>query len=279
MKNYKAFNLTSRGSYHIDNSIVCQDASSSGAYHNRTFAVVCDGHGGDDYVRSHIGSYFAKEAVVKCFSDNSLFTYFENASCDKEKNEILLQLEKSIVSEWNDRVREHYSLNPFTSAELSRVDCKVAEMYAKGEFIEQAYGTTLIAAGVTEKCWFCLHIGDGKCVVFDKNEQFTQPVPWDERCFLNNTTSLCDFYAVKYFRHYFSDDVPLAIFLATDGVDNSFADEKALNGFYELILSSFKIMPFQVAVDELAGYIPVLSSKGSGDDISIASVISTKLIQ
>jgi hypothetical protein len=176
-------------------------------------------------------------------------------------------------------VREHYILHPFTDIELSKAGEEAACMYAKGEFIEQAYGTTLIAAGVTEKCWFCLHIGDGKCISFTQNEEFLQPVPWDERCFLNNTTSICDFNALKYFRHYFSDSVPLAIFLATDGVDNSFADENALNNFYELILNSFRIMPFQMAVDELAGYIPVLSSKGSGDDISIASVISTKLIQ
>lgn len=278
MENYKSFNLTATGAVHIRNGTICQDSSSSGNFADYAYAVVCDGHGGEDYFRSDKGSLFGKEAVIKCFSDSSLFTYLENADTEKKRDEIIFQLEKSIVAEWNSSVMEHYNKNPFTDDELSSLNEHSRHFYENKKFIEQAYGTTLIAVAITEKYWFCIQIGDGRMTAFTENHEFIQPVPWDKRCFLNITTSMCDEYAIKCFRHYFSTDLPLVLFVSTDGVENSFVDNKTLNNFYELIIDSFKTMPFEQAVRELEDYLPILSEKGSGDDISIASVMNIKLM-
>lgn len=60
------------------------------------------------------------------------------------------------------------------------------------EDFRHAYGSTLIAAAVCEKYRFGIHIGDGRFTILDKDGAFSQPVPWDDRCFLNVTTSICD---------------------------------------------------------------------------------------
>ena len=92
-----------------------------------------------------------------------------------------------------------------------------------------AYRTTLIAAVQAKNFWFGLHIGDGKCVTVNPAGEYTQPIPWDEKCFLNQTTSLCDEQALHSFRYYFGKvDLPLAIFIATDGVDDTFGTDEAL---------------------------------------------------
>ncbi|MGN0607394.1 MAG: protein phosphatase 2C domain-containing protein [Oscillospiraceae bacterium] len=277
MKNYKSFNLTVRGANHYRNGILCQDSSYSLNKSTYTVTIVCDGHGGSDYCRSHIGAYMAKEAAAKCITNSELIERLKSVTNEKEENRIIFQLEKSIISEWNDLISEHFSKNPFTDDELENVSDDMAELYRQGNYVEMAYGTTLIAVLVTEQYWFCVHIGDGKCIILEEKKGFSQPVPWDERCFLNTTTSLCDIDALNGFRYYFSRNLPDAVFIACDGVDNSFADENALYNFYSLISESFKIMPFENAVCELAEYLPVLSENGSGDDISVAGIINTDI--
>lgn len=63
-----------------------------------------------------------------------------------------------------------------------------------------SYGCTLIAYVQTKHFWLALQIGDGRCVVLNKANEWSQPIPWDDRCMLNMTTSLCDEDAVNEFR-------------------------------------------------------------------------------
>ena len=65
MMNFKAFHMSERGESHLHDGRVCQDSSASFSDECGTVAVVSDGHGGRDYVRSQIGSAMACEAAVK----------------------------------------------------------------------------------------------------------------------------------------------------------------------------------------------------------------------
>ncbi len=60
------FNATKRGASHVKKGTVCQDYSLS--YNspdgNVQVAIVCDGHGGDTYVRSDVGSRLAAEIAL-----------------------------------------------------------------------------------------------------------------------------------------------------------------------------------------------------------------------
>lgn len=267
--NFKAFHMSERGESHLHDGRVCQDSSASFSDECGTVAVVSDGHGGCDYVRSQIGSAMACEAAVK-----NIRRLFENISPEAflaEPDMMLTQLEAAIINDWNESVRSHYEANPFTEEELDCVSEKVGAAYFSGHRIERAYGATLIAAAVTRDYWFGIQIGDGKCVAFDEAGICTQPIPWDEKCFLNKTTSICGSDALRDFRHFYSEKIPTAVFMGSDGIDDSFKNEEDMYDFYKTILYAFSISDYTQAVDELKAYLPRLSKEGSADDVSIAA--------
>lgn len=267
--NFKAFHMSERGESHLHDGRVCQDSSSSFSDECGTVAVVSDGHGGCDYVRSQIGSAMACEAAVK-----NIRRLFENISPEAflaEPDMMLIQLEAAIINDWNESVRSHYEANPFTEEELDCVSEKAGASYRSGHRIERAYGATLIAAAVTRDYWFGIQIGDGKCAAFDEAGICTQPIPWDEKCFLNKTTSICGSDALRDFRHFYSEKIQTAVFMGSDGIDDSFKNEEDMYDFYKTILYAFSISDYTQAVDELKAYLPRLSKEGSADDVSIAA--------
>lgn len=267
--NFKAFHMSERGESHLHDGRVCQDSSASFSDECGTVAVVSDGHGGCDYVRSQIGSAMACEAAVK-----NIRRLFENISPEAflaEPDMMLIQLEAAIINDWNESVRSHYEANPFTEEELDCVSEKAGASYRSGHRIERAYGATLIAAAVTRDYWFGIQIGDGKCAAFDEAGICTQPIPWDEKCFLNKTTSICGSDSLRDFRHFYSEKIPTAVFMGSDGIDDSFKNEEDMYDFYKTILYAFSISDYTQAVDELKAYLPHLSKEGSADDVSIAA--------
>ena len=267
--NFKAFHMSERGESHLHDGRVCQDSSASFSDECGTVAVVSDGHGGCDYVRSQIGSAMACEAAVK-----NIRRLFENISPEAflaEPDMMLIQLEAAIINDWNESVRSHYEANLFTEEELDCVSEKAGASYRSGHRIERAYGATLIAAAVTRDYWFGIQIGDGKCAAFDEAGICTQPIPWDEKCFLNKTTSICGSDALRDFRHFYSEKIPTAVFMGSDGIDDSFKNEEDMYDFYKTILYAFSISDYTQAVDELKAYLPRLSKEGSADDVSIAA--------
>ena len=267
--NFKAFHMSERGESHLHDGRVCQDSSASFSDECGTVAVVSDGHGGCDYARSQIGSAMACEAAVK-----NIRRLFENISPEAflaEPDMMLIQLEAAIINDWNESVRSHYEANPFTEEELDCVSEKAGASYRSGHRIERAYGATLIAAAVTRDYWFGIQIGDGKCAAFDEAGICTQPIPWDEKCFLNKTTSICGSDALRDFRHFYSEKIPTAVFMGSDGIDDSFKNEEDMYDFYKTILYAFSISDYTQAVDELKAYLPRLSKEGSADDVSIAA--------
>jgi serine/threonine protein phosphatase PrpC len=200
-------------------------------------------------------------------------------SSDKDRENMLLQLKKSIISRWNMLVTTDIEAHPFTEEELYAVPVKIASEYRVGEQRENAYGTTLISVLWTDDFFLVLHIGDGTCVLLNNEAEFIQPVPIDEKCFLNVTTSLCDKNAIESFRHYFSKEQPVAVIIGTDGIDDCFAGMDKLYDFYRVILSSFIDKDLEDAQTELKDYLPRLSEQGSGDDISIGIIIDNEMIR
>ena len=276
-----AFSISVQGASHIKNNKVCQDYSFYDSYGKKYIAIVCDGHGGDNYFRSDRGSRFACESAyycIKTFLENSHSKLFENGS-KSQRDTMIEQLEKSIIELWNQKIQNDIKQHPFSEDELANVSETAKKKYISGQKVESAYGTTLIAAVVTKSFWFGLQIGDGKCVVLQENGEFFQPIPWNDKCFLNTTTSLCDFDAFNNFRYYYSENIPVAIYLGSDGIDDSFGNDEELHSLYKVISKSFTDTEFDTAVKELEGYLPRLSKKGSGDDMSIAAIINTKKLK
>ena len=269
--NAKSFNLTAQGASHIKKNKECQDASLSYQDENCAIAVVCDGHGGDDYVRSAIGSKFASAIAKKNIQKFLLGMDKEKFFLNPDKQ--LKILEASIISHWNESVSDYHSKHPFDEVELIVVSEKAKKRYLEDGKIWSAYGTTLIAVAMNEDYWFAIHIGDGKCVAINHAGEFKQPIPWDPKCFLNATTSICDSDAIDNFRHFYSDKLPAAVFVGSDGIDDCFNNNEQLYNLYKTVLYSFATTDFKEACEGLADYLPRLSAKGSGDDVSIAALL------
>ena len=271
-----AFVTSVAGASHIKNEKPCQDSSVCVTDKKYILTVVCDGHGGEDYFRSDMGSGFAVNAAVECISNKDVLAVLKKASEDKVREECILQLKKSIVAKWNDLVFAHFEQNPFAEIELAEASEKARGRYESGEQIESAYGSTLIASLLTDDFWLGLQIGDGNCAVFDGAE-FSHPVPLDEKCFLNVTTSLCDKDAVNEFHHVFLTEPPTAVFIGTDGIDDCFAGNDGLHDFYKTVMrqmtDTHDTDTLKTAQAELVDYLPRMSEKGSGDDMSIGFII------
>ena len=108
------------------------------------------------------------------------------------------------------------------------------------------------------------------------------PLPIDEKCVLNQTTSMCDSSALSEMRHYYVSTydgmLPDEIFLCTDGIANSFAGRSQLYSFYSMIAENLREVTNEAERDsalcDLWDFIGRLSQKGSGDDVSIAAILN-----
>ena len=272
----RVFNLTVTGASHIKAETVCQDYSASKRTEDCLLLAVCDGHGGEDYFRSDRGSRFACNAFLSCAENPDLLKALSDAKTERQQNERIGQLKKSIIANWNAMVDSDIKQDPFCEDELDKISERARQRYESGQQLQSAYGTTLIGAIFTEEFWLGLQIGDGKCVSVSESGEFSQPIPTDDRCFLNITTSLCDADASNEFRHFYSKSLPSAVFICSDGVDDCFAGDERLYDFYRLAMKSFKESDCSTAISQLEGFLPEMSSKGSRDDMSVGIFINFK---
>jgi len=284
MGKYETFAVTKIGGSHTKQGKKCQD-SSYATYMPEpkiTAAAVADGHGNDNCFRSDAGSRFASFFCLKGMSDfitnyNAKFEQ-ENEEWDKE---VARKFIKHIIANWQLKVEENYTQFPFNDEEKAKV---------KKEY--KAYGTTLIAAAITEHYWLGIHIGDGRFTVLNEDGSFAQPVPWDEKCVGNITTSICDDDAferarVKLFPITPEKPPPVAVFLCSDGIDDNYSDfenEVGLNldefyRVYRTIAQCFAKEGFESAKKKLEDFVEKFASKGKADDASIAGFIDMERLK
>jgi serine/threonine protein phosphatase PrpC len=202
------------------------------------------------------------------------------------------KLIKQIVSSWKNRVMEHYNANPFTEKDLENVDEKYRKRYEEGENINKAYGTSLIAAAITSWYWFGCHVGDGRFTVLYKDGTGDQPVPWDPRCFLNVTTSLCDDdildrgeEGVRTCLFFHSQKAPpVALFICSDGVDDNFSPDedenrKQLYSLYRNIGVTFAEAGFESTIRQITELANGYATKGRRDDTSLAGIVNIEKLK
>ena len=118
----ESYSFSCQGESHKVDDKPCQDASFSKVYEDGlAMAIVCDGHGGERYFRSDVGSRMATEVIsesVKTFVENidkSLFvgqpfTAVEAITSEEViKKQTLIdkafrQLFSSIIFQWNQKM-------------------------------------------------------------------------------------------------------------------------------------------------------------------------------
>lgn len=301
------------GSSHLASKKPCQD---NGTHYNKDevcIAIVCDGHGGESYVRSDKGSCIAAEVAknkilefIKSIPVET-FTGKKNAvtvvptrdpRIDKEghkrdismlsesemellKQNILYTKEVELYPEMESLFRglftdiyESWKTKIKDDAQVNPFSSKEKEKLGSSH-IEKAYGTTLMAAVHTPNYWFAFHIGDGKLYACDKLMKWYEPVPWDCNCFLNVTTSLCDHSPVGEFRYAFdgTGNCPLAFALGSDGIDDTFIKTELIHKFYSQLLCVVNEREQKEVESLLTKSLSDLSKRGSHDDMSVAVII------
>jgi hypothetical protein len=189
---------------------------------------------------------------------------------EDDVNRNLCQLEKCIISRWGDEVYEDFLQHPYSDEEIA----KLPPDWGFEDSVYSVYGTTLLLAAVTEKYWFGIQIGDGKTAELTTAGEWREPVPWDENCFLNATTSICDENAADEFRHFFSETLPAAVFLCTDGVSESYKNK---DDFHAVLTGYARVLalgPKPKSRKVLQKILPEITAGGNGDDVSLAVLYS-----
>ncbi|MCC8037081.1 MAG: protein phosphatase 2C domain-containing protein [Bacteroidales bacterium] len=306
----KAISHYCRGESHLASGKPCQDCATAVVVDEGcAMAIVSDGHGGDRYFRSDVGSRrlvdITQKAVTAFAHDGGdlepyrFFTSEEakesNDFVPEEVNRRLRWLFSSIIAQWNEAISAHAVSTPLNEWELEHVDQKYREEFLKGDTLEKIYGCTLMCYLQTSSFWLAFQIGDGKLLTLTSSpnspltsptspEQltsspiniltFSQPVPWDDRCFLNKTTSICDSAALEEFRYCFCNDgtFPLAAFLGSDGIDDTYGDGPMLENFYTTIYKLIATKGELATLRQLKSALPLISKRGSKDDMSVALV-------
>ena len=253
MAEYYQFAHSVQGYNHIKANKVCQDASGECHFEDVSIIAVADGHGSDNYIRTDRGSKFAVSAAltaIKAFVQEARENHL-SAVPDSETE--LIQISKNILARWYTQVENDVACEPFQPEELAKVSEKYKQRYASGQYNAKAYGTTLIAVCMTNEGWFGIHIGDGKCVELLENGTLCEPIPWDEACEQNITTSICDSDAIEEFRYVIQKDFPAALFIGSDGIDDSYSSEMELHELYRNIFIVFadhgadlRLIPFEL---------------------------------
>lgn len=280
------FNHTCIGFSHLASGKPCQDASYSETSDRMSIAIVSDGHGGHMHFRSDIGSQFAIEAAI---------TIIQTKLSDWKNPNERPNLYTLLHAYWKHAVLQHFSDYPLNDDEREvLITAHIEPDDLPIDLVTTLYGCTLMAACVYPGGWFAFQIGDGKCVTINRiqacsdssenNSTFyipkmvAEPIPIDDRCFLNITTSLCDPDAATEFRFCGGDEAsaPVAIFLGSDGIDNSWGTEEALHNFYIEVLK--RCTSAKDVTRDLTEALPKLSQAGSQDDMSVAAIVDKDLL-
>lgn len=303
IRNMFSFSATETGYNHIKAkpSKVCEDASSYYDDDQMHICVVADGHGSDNYPRTDRGSQFAVNAAIEQIRTFVCSIYNpdpNNAETSKTESKELIEkllykniseyhpligLSRSILNAWRAQVEIDVNEHPFREEELVNVSEKYKKRYMSDNVndrrCEKAYGCTLIAYVVTDEFSFGLQIGDGKCVVVDQRGIFSEPIPWDDNCQMNVTTSICDSDASDEFRFFVTNEKPATVFCGSDGIDDSYANVEEMYALYRSILKIFAEHGIEVGESEIKEYLPVLTKRGSGDDVSIGLIMDIQRIK
>ena len=247
------FNSTVIGASHKAAGKECQDFSL--VWQNRSgsikIAAVSDGHGGDAYYNSALGASLACKIAVETLKEMASSIRYD---LHDDENLVARSLCSSILARWNESVNR-----------------------LRGSDNVISFGCTLIAYMQTRYYWIGIQIGDGKFVSLNNCGEWSQPIPWDDNCILNFTTSMCDVNAINNFRYKVGRKIPAAVFLTTDGIDNTFEDGELLYNFHGRILESACNEGLKKIYSDLPEVLSHFSEVGSRDDMSIAVIINNRL--
>ncbi len=240
---------------------------------NRVALAVADGHGSASCFRSQIGSDCAVKVAI-AVAKEFLVAQQEIDDLSLVKRVTEERLAREIALKWTRVIDEHHQRFPFTPEELTAVE-RASGAGARRRVENQprlAYGTTLLAAMVTQTFAVYLQLGDGDILMVSEAGEVDRPMARDARLFANETTSLSGKDAWRDFRYtfqVFAGERPALILLATDGYANSFASDAGFLQVGRDILALLRSTSIKQIKDDLTTWLNEATAYGSGDDITL----------
>ena len=260
-----------RGSTHVQSGLPNQDAVATRLLDEgpATIVAVADGHGGQRYVRSDIGSGLAVRVACEVFGDwwiNGGGRRLDASRLHTVPRDVGVRL----VARWRESVLDHVATNPFTPAESERA----------GTALESdpvvAYGATVLVAVADVERVLLVQLGDGDIFAVQGDGTVVCPVPGDDRLVAGQTTSLCLAGAENDLRSALlpADLSAELVVLCSDGYGNSFADDAwAITAGRDLHDQLHDRGITQVEQD-LKGWLRASAEVG-GDDVTVALLART----
>ena len=263
------FTKTEIGHSHISTGKRCQDFSASYNDEERTIVTACDGHGGNVYIRSHLGAKFASTAVIDVLRE------IERTAFYKAKKEAVIEnIRLNVLCRWNALVEGHLSKNPIRMHEVSELT--EAEILSLRKNPIKAYGTTLNAAMILGTKLICVSIGDGGCFLV-KSGVVTPAFAEDEdEPVANITYSLCQDDAFSHLQvsvHELSAYDGAVV--CTDGMINPY---QSLSNFSTGLIAPAIATLTAGNAKSLEAFVAQVGTRlGTGDDVSLGILVKDKL--
>jgi len=225
---WRVFASSQRGPLNIERHKPNQDAVKSWASPNGGTMVcvaVADGHGDPHSFRSNVGASFATDVGFRLV--------FEELASPRRwlKTPSLVRLSHCVPhllsQRWRREVRDHLRLNPLEHelAALDVLNDSFDDRRVRRDPLT-AYGTTVVAVGVTLDLLLAFQIGDGGIVSVDRSGKASLLIPDDPNCVSVHTNSLAMPDSHRYVHvvaRPLQADPPPLLFLCTDGYRNAFA--------------------------------------------------------
>ena len=265
---YYIFNKSCIGYSHLKRLKPCQDFSASYKDNSKMIITCCDGHGGDIYVRSDIGSNLASNAIMNVFSGVNKKMLLGLIKEEFEKN-----IKLSVLCEWNKMVERYYSIHKLKKKELINLNDEQINRLKK--YPVKAYGTTLTGALVYDDKLIVIGIGDSE-IIGIKDGNIIKVFDDDNDPAANITYSMCQEDAYDYLRVKVLDFNDMdGIMLCTDGLSSPYQTYENFNKSF-LIPMVNKIMETKslAYIDEFIDKMAL--NLGTGDDVSVAFIIKDK---
>lgn len=268
---WQATAASARGASHERSGLPNQDSGRTVLIANGAGAViaVADGHGDSLHARSDRGSRFAIEAAFDVLT-NWIASATGSEDAIRRSAE---QLPEAILESWRGRVTSDLDGNVPGEAETRSLSSEKIEYIKRSP--EVLYGSTLVAAAISNRFVAYIQIGDGDLLIVGQDGLVSRVVPGRDDLPVSRTESLCQADARKRFRvavEFFSAKPrPQFVMASTDGYVNSYPGDDA--AFLKVAADIKRYLEHHGLAwveQHVESWLKQTTQAGSGDDITLA---------
>jgi serine/threonine protein phosphatase PrpC len=251
--NYNIFECSVVGYKNVLKNLNSQDYLDYKILDNAIICTVADGHSGEFFKYSDIGSKIACKCSIKILE--------ELINMDEENILKLLEnetIQRRIFDQWMDLVENDYKKNK-------------PRVY-KPQYLK--YSTTLVSILITDKFRLYLKIGDGE-IVIKSNDMYKSIIKTKYKQIVDSLGRDDSYKNIMYHIEKSSELKVDNIILFTDGYENSFENNEKLYKSLDSTIKKYNKNVFskELLKIEYKDYLNNLSKYESHDDISIIFIM------